>query len=257
MKNDFHLEKASERKKQFLTENKRYKKQENLYHRHLAGKYIGDLVYGANDGIITTFSVIAGAIGASLSPSIIIILGFANILADGISMGSSNFLGKKSEQDYAKTQREKEAWEIENLKELEIEEVRQIYQEKGFQGELLEKVVKTITGNKKVWLETMMRDELNIFVDEKENPQKHALATFLSFVLAGILPLSPFLIPNLNFQVELSAIIGGLTLFTVGALRSLITAVSWFRGGMEMLLIGSFAAAVAFLIGNFLERLIH
>lgn len=257
MESNSQLQEALERKKRFLAENKTYQRQENLYHRHTAGKYVGDLVYGANDGIITTFSVIAGAAGASLSPLVIIILGFANILADGISMGAGNFLGNKSEQDYAKTQKDKEAWEMENLRELEVEEVREIYQKKGFKGVELEKVVNTITLDKKVWLDTMMRDELNIFADEGEDPRKHALATLLAFVLAGTLPLLPYLIPSLDFPIQLSAVIGGLTLFTVGALRSLITAVNWLRGGLEMLFIGSAAAAVAFLVGNFLEQIVH
>ncbi|MCL5969995.1 MAG: VIT1/CCC1 transporter family protein [Patescibacteria group bacterium] len=254
---DKQLNEAVERKKKFLLNNKKYKFQEDVYHKHTAGKYIGDLVYGANDGVITTFSVIAGAVGASLSPSIVIILGFANVLADGISMGASNFLGNKSEQEYAKTQKEKEMWEIENLPEIEVEEIREIYRKKGFKGEELEKVVKTITSNKKVWLETMMRDELNIFVDEKDNPVKHSLATFAAFVIAGILPLLPFIIPSFPFRTESSTIIGAITLFTVGALRSLVMAVSWLRGGLEMLLIGSAAATVAFFVGNFLEKLVR
>ena len=121
-----YLEEVLKRKEKYLNENEQYRKHEGMYHRHVAGKYIGDLIYGANDGIITTFAVIAGSFGASLAPMVIIILGFANLLADGISMGASNFLGKKSEQEYAKAQRRKEEWEIEHLREIEVEEIREI-----------------------------------------------------------------------------------------------------------------------------------
>lgn len=254
---EVNLLESLKRKKQLLLENKKYRRQEDLYHHRLTGKYVGDLVYGANDGIVTTFAVIIGAAGASLSPIVVIILGFANIFADGISMGASNFLGRKSEKDYAQTQREKEAWEIENLRELEVEEIRDIYRKKGFAGETLEKAVAVTTANKDVWVETMMRDELDIFVDEREKPLKHALATFLAFIVAGLLPLIPYLIPNLSSRLFLAVGIGGLTLFMVGALRSFVTAVTWIRGGVEMLLIGSFAGIVAFFVGSLLDHLVH
>lgn len=257
MENENRIKESLEKKEKFLAENKKYRRQEDLYHHHLTGKYVGDLVYGANDGIITTFSIIAGAAGAALSPLVVIILGFANILADGLSMGASNYLGRKSEKDYAQTQKEKELWEIENLRDIEVEEIREIYLKKGFSGETLERAVNTTIADNNVWLETMMRDELNIFIDEEEKPLKHALATFSSFIIAGLLPLIPFLIPNFPFRLELSTLIGGLALFTVGASRSLVTAVTWIRGGLEMLLIGSFAAGAAFFVGNLLGNLVR
>jgi hypothetical protein len=98
------IDAALRRKEKFLSENARYRRFEAMMHSRTAGKYIGDVVYGANDGIITTFAVIAGSAGASLSHSVIIILGFANLVADGISMGASNYLGGKSEKDYVTTE---------------------------------------------------------------------------------------------------------------------------------------------------------
>lgn len=91
------------------------------------GKYLGDFVYGANDGIITTLAVVSGASGASLPEYVVVIMGFANLFADGISMGASNFLGTKSEGDYAKAQRDKEVWKIDNQRVDEIEKLRNIY----------------------------------------------------------------------------------------------------------------------------------
>src|SRR3989337_3094736 len=106
-------------KEKYLRQNPDYRKREELYHQHQAGTYIKDLIYGANDGIITTFAVVAGATGASLSPMVVIILGFANLLADGVSMGAGNYLGIKSERDYQRAQRKKEEWEIDHLRNLE------------------------------------------------------------------------------------------------------------------------------------------
>lgn len=250
------LEEALQRKEKFLLENKQYKQFEKLAHRHFVGKYIGDLVYGANDGIITTFAVVAGATGASLSPTIIIILGFANLFADGISMGASNYLGKRSEQDFAHAQREKEDWEIDNLRELEVEEIRDIYKKKGFKGKDLERAVEIITSDREVWLDTMMKDELGIIVEAKDDPKKHGAATFAAFIIAGLFPLLPFLFPSFPNTFLLSSLIGAATLFTVGALRTLITTVSWWRGGLEMLMVGSFAATIAYAVGALIEGVV-
>ena len=211
------IEKALEKKADYLSKNPEYRKQEAAYHRHTAGKYIGDLIYGANDGIITTFAVVAGAAGAHLSATVIIILGFANLLADGLSMGASNYLGGKSEQDYAKSQRQKESWEIEHLRELEVDEIREIYASKGFSGKDLNRAVEIVTSNKQVWLDTMMREELDIIEDATDDPQKHGLATFLAFLIAGLIPLIPYLLPNFINSFIISSIVGALTLFLVGS----------------------------------------
>ncbi|MBI2430754.1 MAG: VIT1/CCC1 transporter family protein [Candidatus Levybacteria bacterium] len=251
------LEKALKRKEKYLLENKEYSRFESLAHRHLVGKYIGDLVYGANDGIITTFAVVAGASGASLSPTIVIILGIANLLADGVSMGASNFLGSRSEKDFARAQLKKEDWEIDNLRELEIEEVRDIYKKKGFMGQDLEKAVSIITGNREVWLDTMMKDELGILLDEKDSPFKHGIATFVAFVIAGVFPLLPYLLPGIEQPFVISSVIGAVTLFTVGALRTLITTVSFVRGGLEMLFVGGSAAVIAYGVGAFIEGVVR
>ncbi|MEX2028496.1 MAG: VIT1/CCC1 transporter family protein [Candidatus Curtissbacteria bacterium] len=255
-KNRDTLEKALKRKEKYLSENRKYRLAEALMHRHTAGKFIGDFIYGANDGTITTFAVVAGAVGASLSPNIIIILGFANLLADGISMGASNYLGGKSERDYAKFQREKEGWEVDHLRELEVEEIREIFAKKGFTGRDLDRAVSIIISDREVWLDTMMRDELNILEDEKDDPKLHGVATFGAFVIAGLFPLLPYVLPLGENAFLISVIFGAGTLFVVGALRSIVTAVSWFRGGVEMFLIGSSAATVAYFVGAFIETLV-
>ncbi len=252
-----YLEDVLKRKEQYLNENAQYRKHESMYHRHVAGKYIGDFIYGANDGIITTFAVIAGSFGASLAPIVIIILGFANLLADGLSMGASNFLGKKSEQDYARAQRQKEEWEIEHLREIEVEEIREIYERKGFVGKDLERAVEIITSDRKIWLDTMMRDELNIIEETDNDPVRHGFATFASFLVAGLFPLLPYLVPNVPSPFLLSILVGGITLFFLGSLRSLVTTVSWIKGGLEVLAIGSTAAMAAFWVGKIIEGFVR
>ena len=254
---DGYLKDVLARKEKYLSENAQYRKHESMYHRHTAGKYIGDFIYGANDGIITTFAVIAGSFGASLAPIVIIILGFANLLADGLSMGASNFLGRKSEQDYARAQRQKEEWEIDHLREIEIEEIREIYERKGFSGKDLKRAVEIITSDRKIWLDTMMRDELNIIEETDNDPVRHGIATFASFVVAGLFPLLPYLVPNMPSPFLLSILVGGITLFFLGSLRSLVTTVSWLKGGLEVLAIGSVAAIAAYMVGKIVEGFIR
>lgn len=219
------------------------------------GKYLGDFVYGANDGIITTLAVVSGASGASLPEYVVVIMGFANLFADGISMGASNFLGTKSEGDYAKAQRDKEVWKIDNQRVDEIEKLRNIYIKKGFTGEALSSVIENIIKDKKVWVDTIINEELGIVVDKIDDPRKHAFATFIAFVCAGFIPLLPYTFSFSN-QFNTSIIIGASTLFIVGSLRSIVTSVGWFRGGIEMLGVGSLAAITAYGIGISIEGLI-
>ena len=254
---DLYLREVLKRKEKYLSENAEYRKFESLYHRHTAGKYVGDFIYGANDGIITTFAVVAGAAGASLSSVVVIILGLANLVADGFSMGASNYLGKKSEAEYALAQRKKEEWEIDNLREIEVDEIREIFEKKGFRGHDLARAIEIVTSDRKVWVDVMMKDELGIIEEERDDPRKHGTATFFAFVVAGFCPLVPYLLPFETNRFLLSAIFSAVTLFLAGALRSTITTVSWVRGGLEVLLIGSSAALGAYIIGNVVEGIIR
>jgi vacuolar iron transporter family protein len=170
-------------------------------HRARAGKYIGDIVYGANDGIITTFAVVAGVAGAELPHKVVIILGIANLLADGFSMAASNYLSKKSEQEYQDT-----------LKEIAD-------------------IVKT------------------------EIPIKNAIATFIAFVVAGAIPLMPYIFSFEWNNFYLAILATSITLFIVGSLRTLVTGTKWWKAGFEMFFIGSLAAAVSYIIGDLLGKL--
>lgn len=238
-------------------EHQHHKHIENIYHHKFSGVYIGDFVYGGNDGLITTFSVAAGALGASFPPSVVLVLGFANIIADGLSMGIGSYLSHKSEIDYQIGQRKKEEWEIENLRPIEVEEIRQIYQGKGFTGKELDMAVNIITRNKKVWVEEMMVNELGIVEDNSGNSVKHGLATFISFILAGLIPLSAFLIGlPLNLTILLAVSLTAIALFAIGAFRQLISPVKWYRGGLENLTVGGLAAATAYFIGNIIEKIV-
>ncbi|HEY7535163.1 MAG TPA: VIT1/CCC1 transporter family protein [Thermodesulfobacteriota bacterium] len=204
------------------------------------GFYLSDFVYGGIDGSGTTFAVVAGVVGASLSPSIVLILGFANLFADGFSMAVGNYLSSKSRKEY-------------------IEKVREIFKEKGFSGGQLEDAVRIITGNKKIWVDTMMKDEFGI-LEEQKSPIKGTVVTFIAFNLIGLIPLLAYILsylfPSLNEQVFLLSIIfTSCAFFIVGSVKGKIVDKKWYLSGLETLLIGGTAAIIAFLVGFFLKGL--
>jgi len=226
------------------------------FHATLFGLYIRDIVYGANDGIVTTFAVVAGVAGANLSPKVVLILGFANLLADGLSMGLGNYLGTKSQQEYAKKRRQNEEWEVKHLPELETQEIKAIFQKKGYRGKDLTNLTRLITHNKKAWIDTMMIDELGIFPEKLPHPFKNGLATFIAFAIAGLFPLLPYIfsrhLPLSSFDTSIVTTV--VALFSVGALRTFITKKPWLTAGLEMLFVGAIAAIAAYLAGHLIDQ---
>ena len=189
-------------------------KEEAIHGRRL-GPFIQDIVYGGIDGIVTTFAVVSGATGAALQNYVIIILGFANLLADALSMGIGNFLSLRSERDEYRQIEEEERREVREVPEIEREEIREIYAQKGFTGADLDRVVERITADERVWVETMMREEHGMTPEGTEHPALHGFVTFLSFVVFGAIPLMPYLIeipPVMRFSVAIPSTAAALAL---------------------------------------------
>lgn len=239
-------------------------KQENKLHRltwlSRYDKYLGPFVYGGIDGCVTTFAVVAGAVGAGLESSIIIILGFANLLADGFSMSIGAYLSSKSERTYYQKQKEIEYWEVEHLPEKEKDEIREIYREKGFEGETLEKIVEVITADKDRWVNVMMKEELGMTLENK-SPLKIGAVTYVSFILIGLIPLLAYvwdyLQPLKTNIFLLSSLLTAVGFIIIGTLKSYITQSGILRGILETLLLGIVAACVAYFVGDWLEKLIR
>lgn len=225
------------------------------FHRRESGVYLADLVYGANDGIITTFAVVSGAAGATLASHIIVILGITNLIADGFSMGASSFLSLRSRRSFEAAQRAIEEREIKEKPETEKREVYDIVRSWGLGESESQMVTREITKDDKQWVDFMMREELGIHESGDGTPFKHGLATGIAFTAAGLLPLIPYLFgvqPENRFMV--SVIATAVALFAVGSFRSYVTASSWYRSGVEMLLVGGFAAVVAYGLGALLAN---
>jgi VIT1/CCC1 family predicted Fe2+/Mn2+ transporter len=216
--------------------------------------YLRDWVYGGIDGTVTTFAVMAGVVGANLSASVVIILGLANLLADGFSMAAANFTGTKAERDEYEQLRHMEERHVALAPEGEREEIRQIFQAKGFEGEALEAAVNVITNHRERWIDTMMAEEHGLPVQIR-SPLKAAAMTFIAFVLCGSLPLLPYAL-RLQSPETPSAVLAGATFFAIGSLRSHWSPAPWWRAGAETFAIGMLAAAVAYLVGDLLKGII-
>lgn len=220
--------------------------------------YLSEFVYGGIDGAITTFAVVAGAAGAEAALHWVLIFGFANLLADGFSMSVGNYFSVKSEQETYEKHVQIEYWEIEHLKEQEIEEVREIYRAKGFEGELLEQVVQVITGNKQVWVDTMMKEELEM-IKEDRTAVKTALATFLSFNIIGLIPLLAYVFAlfvdvDSGVLFPVSCVGTGIALLIVGYLRGEVTGAGKLKSMMQVVLLGGLAACFAYFVGVILAE---
>jgi len=215
--------------------------------------YLKDMVYGGIDGTITTFAIVAGVVGADLSAGIVVILGLANLIADGFSMAVSNFLGTRAEQQFLHMIRTEEEEQISLIPEGEREEIRQIYARKGFEGDLLEQVVEVITSDKKIWVDTMLTEEHGLLLEGPE-PGRAAWWTFVAFLIAGIVPVTPFIV-NLLVDGGISApflwssVATGATFFAIGIYKARVVGANKIKSGIETVAVGGAAAIIAYGIG--------
>ncbi|MCK4276541.1 MAG: VIT1/CCC1 transporter family protein [Phycisphaerae bacterium] len=216
--------------------------------------YLRDWVYGGIDGTVTTFAIMAGVVGAELSATVVIVLGLANLLADGFSMAAGNYTGTKAEYDEYQQLRHMEERHIELAPEGEREEIRQIFQAKGFKGEALESAVDVITKHRDQWIDMMMAEEHGMPAVTR-SPVHAALYTFGAFVLCGSVLLLPY-VAGMTAPELPSAAMAGVTFFAIGSVRSRWSPKSWWLAGLETLAIGLLAASVAYFIGHLLRGIV-
>jgi VIT1/CCC1 family predicted Fe2+/Mn2+ transporter len=226
-------------------------------HGHDLGPYIHDIVYGGNDGIVTTFAVVAGTVGAAMPDYVIVILGLANLLADAFSMGTGSFLSLKSERDQYWRLRAEEAKEIESIPEMERAEIRYFFAKKGLKGDALDRLVESVTSDKKIWLDMMMSEEHNMTEDQSGKPIAHGAMTFLSFCVFGSIPLLPYLFgiePVQRFPVAIVSTV--VSLILLGISRSFVTQQRLYRGALEVVTIGASGAFIAYGVGVALRSIV-
>lgn len=221
--------------------------------------WLPDFVYGGIDGSVTTFAVVAGVVGANLTTPVILIMGFANLFADGFSMAVGKYLSDKAELDRINQIKESEELSILEKPHEEKSEIRDILRSFGFKGEDLARAEKVITSKPKIWVKLMLTHEFNV-IEENINPVKGALATFGAFQVIGLIPLIAYVLQPIFgwtdarqvFWATSIATLGAL--FLVGTVKSRFSNRHWIATGAETAIIGGFAASIAFFVGEMLSK---
>ena len=226
-------------------------------HRRLTAppeqSYLRDWVYGGIDGTVTTFALVAGVTGAHLAPRIILILGGANLIADGFAMAASNYLATRSEHDEFKRAEAVELRHIQTVPEGEREEVSEILRGLGVAGDLLERVVSAVTADRGRWVRVMLRYEYGL-PSAVRSPWRAAGATFFAFLVCGLIPLVPF-VAAMKSAFLMASLVTSLTFILIGALKSNWSTERWWKSGLVTFAIGGGAALVAYAIGAWLRVL--
>lgn len=222
---------------------------------HYTSSFVRESIFGLEDGLITTLGIASGVGASALGSQAIILSSLAGMFAGAISMAAADYLSTKSQKEVIERQADIERSEMKNIPLKEKEEIEVIYKKKGFRGKLLKQIVDKITSNKRLWLKTMMVEELGILPQKLERPERLAVYMAFSFLLGGFLPLIPYFILLPASALLYSVILGMIILFSTGAAKTLVTKRNWMKSGIEMAAIGFAVFVVTYLVGTFFATL--
>ena len=222
--------------------------------------YLGEFVYGGIDGCVTTFAVVSGSVGAGLDSAIIIILGFANLLADGFAMSIGAYLSKKSELDNFNKHKNNTIDLINSQPQVANQLLRQILINQGFEEKELDLVVNALSRDPNIWAQAIMENQGQPSTSEK-SPFWIGTFTYISFISIGLIPLLIYVIdyfsPLQQNLFVISSILTGIGFLIVGSLKANVNQTSLFKSILETLILGAIAALVSYYIGDLLESLIR
>ncbi|MFA5019931.1 MAG: VIT1/CCC1 transporter family protein [Candidatus Pacearchaeota archaeon] len=215
------------------------------------GALFKEFILGGQDGLVNVLGVILGIAVATSSVKMVLIAGLAAAFAESFSMAAVAYTSAKAEEDFYKSQEARENYEIKEFPKKEKQEIYDIYYKKGFRGKLLNDIVKHVVSDKKIWLSTMMKEELGLS-DEFLNPIKSAIVVGLAAIIGSIIPLAAFFFFPINTAIIVSVIISAIALFITGAVEAKINVGNWIKKGIQLMLIGMGAALIGFVIGKVL-----
>ena len=218
-----------------------------------SGSWIGDAIYGINDGLTAVFGIVAGVAGYSADHNFIVAAGLSGALASALSMGASAFLANKAEREVYEAEISRERGEIEQNPEEEREELELFYQLKGLSEEESRALVERMAERPEQFLRTLAYEELGLSEDRLPNPTFSAMVGTLSTALGALVPVFPFFFLVGTPGIAVSAVISIAAHFAVGASKSLVTLRSWWKSGAEMTTVALIVAAIAYGLGHVLE----
>lgn len=216
---------------------------------HIENSYFADVILGGQDGLVNVLGVILGVAAASGDPRIIIAAGLAATFAESVSMGAVAFTSMRARADFYSAELAREKREMEEVPEIEREEIREIYRKKGFRGKLLEEIVATITADEKVWLDTMMREELGLEPIDMRQVLRSSIVVFISAMIGSFIPLLPFFFLSIQSAIMLSLVVSATALFLVGVYKAKTMVGKPMRSGLELVVIGMVAALIGYAVG--------
>ncbi len=216
---------------------------------------IREVIFGAEDGLVTAVSIVAGLTGAYVASEIIILAGVIAAVGGAISMALGTYLGNKSQLEFYNREINVERKEIKETPGKERKEVEEHFKGLGFKGRLLNQVVEKIASNKKALLEFMIKEELGISKDIMYRPQRAALFMGVSFLAVSAIPISPYVFLEPLKAIRLAVPATAVALFLIGAVKTKITGVNWQKSGIEMLVVGTVASTAAYLAGHLTSML--
>ena len=223
-----------------------------------AGGWIGQAIYGVNDGLGAAFGVVSGVAGAtSVNGEFVLLSGFAAMIASALSMGSGAYLATKSEREVYEAEFERERKEMEEHPEEEKEEMELFYQLKGFSAEESKMMADRLSKQPEQMLKTLAHEELGLSEQTFPNPWKAAISATISTAVGAAVPILPFFFANGITALVLSASISTAAHFVVGASKVLVTGRSWIKSGTEMTIVGLGEAAITYAIGLMIAPMIH
>lgn len=223
------------------------------HHHHHAEEHLQssdllrDVVIGMSDGLTVPFALAAGLSGAVATSSIVVIAGIAEIAAGSIAMGLGGYLAGKTEQDHYNSELKREYAEVERIPEMEKKEVKDFFESIGLSEDLQNQATEEIATDKKQWVDFMMKFELGLEKPDPKRARKSALNIGVSYIVGGIIPLSPyFFISNSKEALKFSVVATLICLFVFGYFKSKITGVPILSGALKVMLIGALAAGAAY-----------
>lgn len=216
---------------------------------HHGAFHLSDVILGGQDGLVNVLGVILGVAAATLDSRIVIAAGMAATFAESISMGAVAYTSQLAENDLYHSEREREYRHIHLAPDVEVEEIRDIYRKKGFDGETLEKIVDVITANPDVWVNVMMSEEFQLTPPERSQAFRSALLVGFSALIGSLIPMAPFFFLNVTLSTLLAVAIAAVTLFIVGVYKARVTVGKPFRSGLEMAIIGTVSALAGYVVG--------
>lgn len=231
----------------------------HLHHDHKedhlkSSEMLTDIVIGMSDGLTVPFALAAGLSGAVSSSNIIVIAGIAEICAGSIAMGLGGYLAGKTEQDHYASEQKREYYEVDNLRDREIEETKEFFANIGLSKDLQNKATEEIAQDKDRWVDFMMKYELGLDKPDPKRATKSALNIGLSYIAGGVIPLSPYFFINDSVEaLKISVIVTLLCLFVFGFFKSKVTGINPWLGAIRVMLIGAMAAAAAFGVAKLFE----